>query len=243
MRRITSPRSPTALPTLVLTAALGSGLAGGCGPTVTGDDDPAEVDAGAARPDARGRADAPVSIEESPDARPAPDAALADACTPTWVPLSVNGGFDAGLAPWQQSGNVVFAETAMPILAQAGTHAAWFAGVNDSTDRLTQDVVVPATATALRVRAHECFVTSDHVGLDDLFTVTLRDGAGASLEVIRSASNLQVEDVCNWTAATWSAVGAYPGQTVTLELRGTNDAAFPTSWFVDSVEVEALACP
>ncbi len=191
--------------------------------------DAAEVVADAAVPDA---------AEVVPDAAPPPDA-----CVPSWIALSANGGFDAGVAPWAQQGTVITDDAGMPISPQAGTHAAWFGGTNAADDRLVQTVAVPADATALRVRLYECFVTADVAGEDDHFTASLRVPGGAELEVLRAASNLQVGTVCGWTAATWTAASPHAGTSVELALRGTTDAAYPTSWYVDTLVVEALACP
>jgi len=182
------------------------------------------------------------------DARPvdaaAPDAATSDACVLTWTALPLgNPGFDTAVAPWTQTGTVITAAAAMPIAPQAGTHAAWFGGTNNADDRLVQAFTVPAGAAGLRLRVYECFVTADTSGADDLFTADLLAASGAVVDTVRSATNLQVGATCAWTAATWTAAAAHAGQTLTLDLRGTTDASFPTSWYVDTVVLEALLCP
>lgn len=231
-------------------AELGAGPPDGPDAADDGEPDGGVGDEDAAAPDAEDAIDAaptdaapvdaaPVEVDAAPPDAPLPP----DACVPTWIQLLGNPGFDDGVAPWTQQGTVITADADMPIAPQVGTHAAWLGGANAADDRLTQAVAIPADATALRVRVFECFVTADATGDDDHFVASLRTPAGVELEVLRAASNLQVGAVCGWTAATWTASAPHAGQTVELHLRGTTDASYPTSWYVDSLALEALACP
>jgi hypothetical protein len=202
-------------------------------------EDPAPPDGAIVAPPDAGATDAGATDAQGPDAAPpAPDA-----CVPDWIELLANPGLDSGAAPWLQVGAVIAADADIPITPQAGGHAGRLAGANNESDELWQMVTVPAGATQLRLRVYECFVTSDTVGADDTFTAQIRDATGAPLETVRSATNLDAPAVCAWQLSEWPVAGAYAGQTIQLHLRGTSDALYPTSFYVDTLSLEALACP
>lgn len=198
------------------------------------------ADAAVASADGAPAVDAPPP---PPDAEPPPPPPPPDACVPAWTQLLANPGFESGAAGWSQTGSVITDEAAMPIPAQAGTWAAWLAGANSTDDRLSQEVTVPASATALRVRGWQCFVTADLAGDDDHFTAELRSAGGTTLETLHAVGNLGVGTVCGWTELEWNAAAAHAGETIQLFFRGTTDGSYPTSFYLDSLALEAFACP
>jgi len=182
------------------------------------------------------------------DAAPTPDAALpppdAEPCTPTWIELLTNGNLDSGPTGWTiAGGDVVYTSAMMPISAHTGGYAAWLVGYNNADEQLYQAVSVPADATALRLRGYGCYVTTDTGGAHDYLTIRLRNGGGSPLETLASYSNLDVGAVCSWTEFELDAASAHAGETIQLHLRGTSDGLYVTSYFVDSLHLEAYACP
>ena len=208
--------------------------------------DPADAPAVDAPVSVDARADAPVDAAPPdagpPDARP-PDA-MPDACVPAWTQLLANGAFDAGDSVWLSSGGVITNASMMPIAPHSPSFAAWLAGYNGADEFLAQAVTVPAGATALRVRAHRCYVTSDTSGADDHFAIELRDASGTTvLESLASYTNLTVGTVCSWEIFTLPAAAAHAGETLRLHFHATTDGSFPTSFYVDSVLLQAMTCP
>lgn len=199
-------------------------------------------DADRAAPDASPvPADASPVADASPaDAAPAPDAG----CTPIWMDLLDDGSFDSGGAAWTTvGGTIVRTSASMPISAHTPDYAAWLVGANNADEQLYQAVDVPADASSLRLIGHACYVTEDTTGTDDALTYSLRTTAGATLETLASYSNADVPEVCSWTPFVLYATDAHAGQTVQLHLHGVSDGSYYTSFFVDSLRLEALACP
>ncbi|MEZ4403128.1 MAG: hypothetical protein R3B06_24100 [Kofleriaceae bacterium] len=203
--------------------------------------DAAEVDAAVA--DAA-VADAAVADARPVDAMPPIDAMPpVDACVLTWSNLLGNGGFEVGVTPWTQTSTIIRTAAQMPFGPQAGTYAALFGASNNANDVLVQTVTIPATATALRVRGYQCHVTEDILADTDTFRATLETPAGTVLETFTDITNSDVAPICIWTSFTWTAAAAHPGQQVVLKFQGRTNLALLTRFVVDSLSLEALACP
>ena len=205
-----------------------------------------------AAPPSDAPADAPVDapappVDASPPDAARPDArpdAPPDACVATWTPLLSNAAFDLGDTQWLSSGSVITDASMMPIAPQSPSYAAWLAGYNGADEYLAQTVTVPGGATALRLRTYRCFVTSDVSGADDHLSIELRDASGATvLETLGSYSNLDVGTVCSWGTLVLHAASAHAGESIRLHFHATTDALYPTSYYVDTLALEARACP
>lgn len=171
------------------------------------------------------------------------DATPIDAmCTPTWQNLLGNGGFDNGVAPWTQTSTVIREAAALPFSPHAGTHAAMLGIGNNANDVIVQTVTIPASATGLRVRGYQCFVTEDVIADQDRFTASLETPAGAVLETLHTVTNSNVAPICLWQSFTWTATDPRAGQTIVLRMRGTTNLAFLTRFVVDSMSLEWLGC-
>jgi len=181
-------------------------------------------------------------VDARVDATPI-DATPIDAmCTPTWQNLLGNGGFDSGVAPWTQTSTIIRDAASLPFNPHAGTHAAMLGIGNNANDVIVQTVTIPASATGLRVRGYQCFVTEDIIADQDRFTATLETPAGAVLETLHTVTNSDVAPICIWQSFTWTAANARAGQTIVLRMRGTTNLAFLTRFVVDSMTLEWLGC-
>jgi hypothetical protein len=175
-----------------------------------------------------------------PDAMP-PDAMPPDACTPGWIDLLSNGGFESGATVWAQVGGTLIRDNSTaPWPAQAGTWAALLGGANNTDQQLTQSVTVPADATDLRIRGYRCFVTEETLAIEyDTLTVQLQ---GLTVEEI-VWSNIDAGATCSWGAFTLTSPEAHAGETITLAFINANDGTNVTSFGLDSLVLEAFACP
>ncbi len=203
--------------------------------------------ADAARVDSSTGLDSGVADASSP-----PDAAAPDAmpCTPsTWKPLLANGDFESGNTVWTKvgnGGNVIKQNGSLPFNAQGGTWAAHLVGFNSADQTLSQSFTVPASATAMRLRGYKCYVSTEPMSTTayDILTFELRNAAGSSvLETLDSISNLDIGGICSWTSFEYTAASAHAGQSITLALHGISDSLSLTSFVVDTMVLEAFACP
>lgn len=190
-------------------------------------------------------------LPPQPDAAPgAPDAAPgapdATPCTDTVVQLLGNGNFDAGPGGgWvEQSMYPLINEAAgLPaaISPQTGTHAVWMGGDYLTTDKLYQDVAVPAGATSMELVGYRWIATEETgTGAYDTVTLQLRSTADAALETLATWSNANAAEA--WTAFTLPATGSYGGQTVRVYLESNTDSTLNTNFFFDTFALRVTVC-
>lgn len=243
---------------LAVTGCASANMTSGDDDTDAADDVDAEPPVDAADPDAP-ETDAAATDAAETDAA-ATDAALTDArvdaaadaavdatpidamCTPTWHDVLGNGGFDTGVAPWTQTSASIRDAASLPFSPHAGTHAALLGIGNNANDVIVQTVTIPASATGLRVRGYQCFVTEDPIEDQDRFTATLETPGGSVLETLHTVTNTGTAPICFWTSFTWTATSAHAGQTIVLRMRGQTNLAFLTRFVVDSMALEWLGC-
>jgi len=220
------------------------------GSSDAGASDPA--DATAASPDGAAQGPDSGSIQIAADAAPEPQADAANPdpdpdaapCAPAWTNLLDDGGFDSGATDWTAAGGPVIQDsTTMPISSYSGTHAAWLAGYNAANEELHQTVTVPADTSALRLTGYHCYVTADLGGANDFLHIRIRTGLGAELETLANISNEDVGTVCGWTSFELAPSSTHAGETIQLYFNATTDGLFPSSFYVDSLALEAYACP
>jgi len=188
--------------------------------------------------------DAGASVDGGVDAMANPvDAAVS--CTPGITQLLGDRGFEAVDGSWQTSGGtIIFTEAQMPILAAAGSRAARFLGRNAANERLLQGVIVPAGTTSLVLRGELCFVTEEGGGPVDTLTIRLLDPANNPLDTFASLSNLDAGAICSWAPFTMALAAPHAGQPVQLEFHATADSATVTSFYFDSLRLDAnVTCP
>jgi hypothetical protein len=177
------------------------------------------------------------------DPGPGPDQAPPGQCEPTTVQLLGNAAFDDEPLVWQ--GDVAVIKTYDPqiIRAHSGERAAWLAGFNNADQLLTQQVTVPVSATTLALTGFRCFVSDDPAGTGDSLEIELRTTTGVLLESLGAFGNQDAEAVCDWEEFSLAAGAAHAGEPLLLALRARNDAAGPTAFHLDTLRLDALACP
>lgn len=189
--------------------------------------------------------DAPSSIDARP---PPPDAARADAapCTRTWITLLSNGTFDIGPGGgWSESSasGLGLITNDLPMAARSGAYAAWLGGALNGNDTLRQGVTVPASATRLRLSGYRIIGTEETTAPEyDKLDLELRaPGAATVLETLAHFGDNNAAGA--WTSFQVEATSAHAGEPVDLTVHATTDATLNTNFFIDSLVLEAFACP
>ncbi len=163
--------------------------------------------------------------------------------TPTVTPtpggggeLLTNGGFEASLSPWVNSGTGAF-YTANGSTPRAGTGYVYF-GVNNSVSGQSyQTVSIPSNATGtlsfwLNVTSSETTTSTQY---DKLF-VEVRNTAGTLLSTLATYSNLNKTTAGNYSQKSFN-LAAYKGQTVRIQFRSTTDSSVATTFRVDDASL------
>ncbi|HEY8141659.1 MAG TPA: hypothetical protein VIG06_03275 [Kofleriaceae bacterium] len=206
-------------------------IAAGCGADIGSPSD--DMQSGAGGPDGGG---------DRPDAAPRSDGGTDD-CVEGWNELLINPHFDQGPdVGWTSAGgDIIRLDADMPIHVDSGQYAAWLGGRNELDATLSQPISIPDQASDLRLSAKTCFVTAETAGTHDSVEVVLRDGGGAVVGSISDYTNQDAEDICNWGSVQISSSPAHAGQDLTFEIHVTTDAANHTSFYFDTLALEALS--
>jgi hypothetical protein len=193
----------------------------------------------------------PKVYEDAPDHHQDPDAhEFLDAahCTPQMIELLQNNAFDGApegvnwtATPINATYPIVTSDDGIP--EQSPAEKAWMGGIVSGTDSLYQDIIVPASATSLvltgyyEVRTSETSTTTIY----DRGSLNLTTTTGALLEAVGSYDS--THPTTAWTALNHTFTSAQAGQTVRLYFTTTNDFSNETSFFFDSLSLQAMACP
>jgi hypothetical protein len=166
-------------------------------------------------------------------------------CTLQKVNLLSNPGFDLGNVDWIQSsnppGDQVIVMSSPSVTPQAGLYMVWLGGATSQEESIEQTVAVPGDAVAIDVHGM-VWIRTDETG------VTLADSSNIELQdpltnnVLRTYTNLDA--TTGWTSFEYTlATGALQaGKTLTLRLTSTNSAQYATSFYYDSLALEATVC-
>jgi hypothetical protein len=182
------------------------------------------------------------------DARPV-DARVVDAppgCTTMILQLLNNPAFDAN--PVGTGWTETLIDPMYPLITpddgvpeHTAPNKAWLGGFETGTDELRQDVVVPVGTTALVLRGQVDIRTDEFLGGPfDIATVALTTTGGAVLETVLNVSD--VDATTSWTPFQRIFGQPYAGQTVRVRVRSTNDGSYATSFYFDSLALEATVC-
>ena len=178
--------------------------------------------------------------------------AIAFPQTTAGAELLVNGNFDAGPGlPWLEDsggwGPVILDQAnGLPVEPFTGAFAAWLGGIDAVTMTLSQDVSVPAQATGLRLQGYLRMATEEYYPFDTL-EIEITTTSGAPLELLLRW-NCTDGYYATWTLFSVDASSAYAGQTIRLHIRAYCDPSLSTSFFLDSLTLQAtvptdVACP
>jgi hypothetical protein len=154
-----------------------------------------------------------------------------------------NGNFDSnpvGIG-WTQSGafDPPIIGPSGVVSAQSAPNVAQLGGVIASNHELYQTVTIPPGATSLtltgyyQIRTDESGTTTVY---DDM-RIQLRTTANVVLQTLVTWSNLNPTSV--WTPITLPAATSHAGETIRLYISASNDSEAPTTFFLDTLTLEA----
>lgn len=175
------------------------------------------------------------------------------ACTVMTTNLLANGNFDAGGTGWTVtpilSGDPMIntqAADSGPVGAQSPTYRAWMGGVEQAPstnkDAIYQDVAIPASTTALvfngyyEVRSAD----SDTTAYDKADVELVATTGTTQLELIKHLDNKG--KTTSWQTFTKTIAATVAGTTVRLKFSSAGDGLYATSFFYDSVALNATYC-
>jgi hypothetical protein len=178
-------------------------------------------------------------------------------CTPMQIEMLQNPAFD--LAPAGTLWTAVPFDTAYPVVTgdvgitqQSAPYYAWMGGLVGSdygvatcTDTLYQDVAIPATATSLVLTGYYEVRTGETGStVYDSGSLALTQTNGTVIESVFTTQQLNnAHPTTTWTAINHTFTNVSAGQTVRLFFTTSNDVTNATSFYFDSLSLQATACP
>jgi hypothetical protein len=188
--------------------------------------------------------DGPIGIDSGPGID------VPGGCTNMTTNLLANPALDGQPAGtgWQQmpidAAAPIITDEQADLAPQSGTYLAWMGGYTRSSgnaDSMYEDVAIPAGATGLELKGYYAVFTDEFLGGSyDMSTVELTSTSGTQLELIQSLDNN--DDTSTWTAFSKTFTGNYGGMTVRLHFSTTGDDSYRTSFYFDSLELNATYC-
>jgi hypothetical protein len=127
------------------------------------------------------------------------------------------------------------------VAAQSAPYFAWLGGYNNASDVLSQTVTVPASTSSLMLSFYFAVVTSETTAASEFDTMNVALVTAQQTYQLAHFSNLSANS--NWTRFTTVVPSTLAGQTVTLRFKAATDPSFVTSFYVDTVSIQAVACP
>ncbi len=191
-------------------------------------------------------------FEELVDANPPhgdpPDAAPeVPSCTTQTLNLLGNPNLDAGQGGgWLEASSgdypLIINQSATDgeVNAHSPVFMAWLGGYADAVDSMSQEVALPADATAVHVTGQRRFMTDEGSGVFDRSWVDITNTSGTVLETLKQWSNQDANG--NWAVFDFPLTGSYQGQTIRLRLRSDADATLRTHFFYDSLAFQVTSC-
>jgi hypothetical protein len=149
---------------------------------------------------------------------------------PTPSALLQNPGFESGNVGWTATAGIISNDQNQT--PRSGTFNAWLGGYGTPhTDRLSQSITIPATATAVSLTFFLHITTEEQTTTDafDKLRVQVRRANGQVM-TLKTFSNLQA--VPGYTQEMVSLT-PFKGQTVTIQLVAVEDDGSMTSFLVD----------
>jgi hypothetical protein len=126
------------------------------------------------------------------------------------------------------------------IAAQSPPNVTWVGGYNRGDDMISQNIALPADPASMIVSFYYAIFTRETSGAEnDVMDVQLIAGT----ETISLAHFSDNNPVGTWTRFSAPLPSNLAGQTVTLQFHGTTNANAITSFYVDTVSVQVVACP
>lgn len=153
-----------------------------------------------------------------------------------------NGEFESGRDPWTETsgGGFPVVQSTSRVSAKSGVAVAWLGGYNAAVDTLSQTFTVPASYTSATFSFWYQVSTSETNSLTpDNLTAELQDAqTGAVLLTLARITSQNVTS--GWTQSPLVDLVQYKGRLLRLVFRANTDNNSPTSFFVDSVKIDAV---
>ena len=127
--------------------------------------------------------------------------------------------------------------------AQSGTSKAWLGGVTGAaaTDGLHQDIAIPASATGVAITGFYHVITGETgATVYDRGNIDLATTAGTTIEAIMAFDNAHA--TTGWTAFNKTFTQSVAGMTVRVKMTSTNDGLNATSFYFDTLALNATVC-
>jgi len=143
-----------------------------------------------------------------------------------------NPGFETGTAsPWTASSGVIADNSKEP--PHSGTWDAWLDGYGvTTTDTLSQAVAVPSGCSTYKFTFYMHIDTAE-TGTTAVDTLKLQvlNSSGTVLSTLYTYSNLNANT--GYSLHTFTTLGTYAGQTITLKFTGVENSSNQTSFVID----------
>ncbi len=189
-------------------------------------------------------ADASSPHNETPDGAPEEPP---PSCTTQTLNLLGNPNLDAGQGGgWLETSSGGYAlivnqsATEGEVAAHTPVFMAWLGGYADAVDSMSQEIALPADATAVHVTGQRYFMTDEGGGVYDRTWVDLTNASGTVLETLKTWSNQDASGV--WAAFDFPVTGNYQGQSIRLRMRSDADDSLRTHFFYDSLAFTVTTC-
>lgn len=179
----------------------------------------------------------------TPTNTPTPTPTPTNTPTPTPTPppsgnLVVNGGFESGTSPWQESSANGY-ELVDPTNPHAGSNSAYLCGYNSCNDQIWQSIKLPSSFTTATFSYWTYIDTNETTSSTcyDHFYAKLRTSSGTTIAAVQSQCNVNAHGWTKYTFTVTSQLSSYKGQTIQVYFQGTTDSSLPTDFFVDDVSL------
>ena len=162
------------------------------------------------------------------------------------VQLLDNPSFDDGDTVWTSQSSALtpiinLDDGTFDVAAQSPGYFAWLGGYNNADDVLSQTLTVPAAASSLTLSFYYQIITSESTSGSEFDTMDVTLVApGQTYQLGHFSDNSAVG---SWTRFSTVVPATLAGQTVTLRFEAVTDISFVTSFYVDTVSMQAVACP
>jgi hypothetical protein len=239
------------LPSRRVCFAIAAAFLGGCATGKLGADanDKASVDARkfGGNPDG-GKSDDPGTADAMPT--PLPDAP--PACVPVVKQMLLNPSFDltpAGVNWVQQLADPTSPSISPPPLGLAipsSPNVAWLGGSLSAVDQVSQEIVVPASATVFELKGKRLVGSVETAATAiDTFSISVRDQTDVTLLTLTTLSNVDkgAAGTAIFVPFTLTSPMTFAGKTVKLTMRSQTDGASNTNFFIDDLALNVTACP
>ena len=148
-----------------------------------------------------------------------------------------NPGFETGTPPpWSATSGVVSNNTTEP--ARTGSWKAWLDGYGTThTDTLSQTVTLPTGCTSYQFNFYMHIDTAETTTTTKYDTLKLQvlNSSGTVLSTLYTYSNLNHNT--GYSLHSFTTLGSYAGQTITLKFTGTEDSIDQTSFVIDDTSL------